>query len=67
MFLGRLNFANSLRLDPSDWQLWRDRQTVEDTLPQEFDLLVLLVESAGRLVEKETLIDKIWGEAVIED
>ena len=54
-------------LDPSDRQLWRDGQIVEDIRPQEFDLLVLLVENAGRLVEKETLIDKIWGEAVIED
>lgn len=52
--------AGDIRLDPD-----RREVTVRGTgvhLPKkEFDLLELLMENAGRVVTRETLIDQIWG------
>ena len=35
--------------------------------PRAFDLLVALVERAGQLVTKETLLDRVWPELVVEE
>lgn len=52
--------AGDIRLDPE-----RREVTVGGTsvhLPKkEFDLLELLMENAGRVVTRETLIDRVWG------
>lgn len=52
--------AGDIRLDPD-----RREVTVRGTpvhLPKkEFDLLELLMANAGRVVTRETLIDRIWG------
>src|SRR5689334_5312659 len=32
-----------------------------------FDLLVALVQRAGRLVTKDELLDAVWGRVVVED
>ena len=34
---------------------------------KEFDLLVLLVENAGRVLTRDTLIDRVWGADYVGD
>jgi DNA-binding winged helix-turn-helix (wHTH) protein len=35
--------------------------------PKCFDLLVYLIENAGRVISKEELLDKIWSDVVVND
>ena len=35
--------------------------------PQEMDLLVLLVKRRGQVVSKEDILDRMWGDAAIEE
>src|SRR5712692_7726254 len=35
--------------------------------PKSFDALLLLLENAGRLVERSTLREKLWDGAIIEE
>ena len=54
------------RLIPSERQLLRDGQPV--TLkPKSFDLLVVLVENSGRLIEKEELMKCVWADSFVEE
>ena len=52
-------FAN-YRLDTDNAGLWRDGEQVE-MRPKTFDVLSYLVEHAGDLVRKETLMEAIWA------
>jgi len=54
------------RLDKSTRKLLRDGQPVPIT-PKAFDLLQLLVQSGGRVVEKEELIDSLWADSFVEE
>jgi TolB-like protein len=53
-------------LDVADRSLKRDGVAVPLT-PKLFDLLVALAEGAGRLVEKETLLKKVWPDVAVEE
>ena len=53
-------------LDVPDRSLKRDGVSVPLT-PKQFELLVALVERAGRLVEKDTLIKKVWPDVAVEE
>ena len=46
--------------------LLRDGEVVAVT-PKQFDLLLLLVENHGRVVEKERLIEEVWPETAVEE
>jgi Tol biopolymer transport system component/DNA-binding winged helix-turn-helix (wHTH) protein len=46
--------------------LWRDSQPVTLT-PKAFEILSVLIERAGRVVEKDELVAAAWGQAVVED
>lgn len=46
--------------------LLRDEQRIE-LKPRAFEILSILVESAGCLVGKDVLIDRVWGTAAIEE
>ena len=35
--------------------------------PRVFDLLLVLVENAGRLVSKETLMSQVWADSFVEE
>jgi Tol biopolymer transport system component/DNA-binding winged helix-turn-helix (wHTH) protein len=35
--------------------------------PKEFELLILLVENAGKIVEKDELLEKIWHDTFVEE
>ena len=54
------------RLVPSERQLLRDNHPVSLT-PKTFDLLVLLVENSGHLLEKEVLLKRIWPDSFVEE
>jgi TolB-like protein/Tfp pilus assembly protein PilF len=53
-------------LDVTDRSLKRDGDTISLTSKQ-FDLLVALVESAGRLVEKDVLLQRVWSDVAAEE
>lgn len=54
------------RLIPEERQLLRDGEPVALT-PKAFDLLVVLVENGGHLVEKEELIRRVWADRFVEE
>jgi DNA-binding winged helix-turn-helix (wHTH) protein len=57
---------DNFRLDAAERLLLRDGQPV--ALPSKaFDLLVVLVENRGRLVEKETLYQRVWTDQIVEE
>src|SRR5437773_8564318 len=56
----------SYRLDAMERVLLRDGQPV--TLPpKDLETLLVLVERAGHIVEKEELLDKVWPGVFIEE
>jgi DNA-binding response OmpR family regulator len=52
------------RFDRSALKLFRDRQEVILT-PKELRLLDFFVRSAGRVLTRQTILDGVWGDAVI--
>ncbi|HEX8566481.1 MAG TPA: winged helix-turn-helix domain-containing protein [Pyrinomonadaceae bacterium] len=56
----------SFRLDPDERLLLRDEKPVALT-PKMFDLLLLLVENKGRLLEKEDLMRALWQDSFVEE
>jgi TolB-like protein/DNA-binding winged helix-turn-helix (wHTH) protein/Tfp pilus assembly protein PilF len=54
------------RLDPSERILLCDGEPVALT-PKVFDTLVLMVESAGRLVTKDEFMGQVWADAFVGD
>jgi eukaryotic-like serine/threonine-protein kinase len=53
-------------IDPSERLLLRDDTSIALT-PKAFDLLVLLVENAGHLLEKELLMNRLWSDTFVEE
>jgi TolB-like protein/DNA-binding winged helix-turn-helix (wHTH) protein/Tfp pilus assembly protein PilF len=54
------------RLVPAERQLLRDGKAVALT-PKAFDLLLVLVEHSGCLVEKDELLKQIWPDSFVEE
>src|ERR1700730_12994870 len=54
------------RLDPAERRLMRDDRQVP-LAPKLFETLLFLVENAGHLVGKETLIRAIWKDTFVEE
>jgi TolB-like protein/DNA-binding winged helix-turn-helix (wHTH) protein/Flp pilus assembly protein TadD len=54
------------RLVPDERQLLRDGEPVALT-PKGFDLLVVLVENAGHLIEKGELLNRVWPDSFVEE
>ena len=54
------------RLIPSERQLLRDEQLIS-LKPKSFDVLVVLVENRGRLIEKEELMKRLWPDSFVEE
>ena len=54
------------RLDLRTRRLLRGNEIVSLT-PKEFELLLFLVENAGRVVEKEELLEKLWADTFVEE
>lgn len=53
-------------LDTAERLLQRDGKPVALT-PKAFDVLVLLVERSGHLVEKDVLINQVWADSFVEE
>src|ERR1043165_3026679 len=58
-------FGN-FRLETAEQILWRDGELVALT-PKVFDLLVVLVENSGRLLDKKFLFDALWQDSFVEE
>jgi DNA-binding winged helix-turn-helix (wHTH) protein/TolB-like protein/tetratricopeptide (TPR) repeat protein len=57
---------DNFRLDVRNRELLRDGTPV--TLPAKaFDMLVVLIESGGRLIEKDELFSRIWPDQIVEE
>jgi Tol biopolymer transport system component/DNA-binding winged helix-turn-helix (wHTH) protein len=57
---------DDFELDVSNRQLLREGQEI--TLPAKaFDMLVVLVQNSGRLVEKNELFNQVWPDQVVEE
>ncbi|MBA3319884.1 MAG: winged helix-turn-helix domain-containing protein, partial [Pyrinomonadaceae bacterium] len=54
------------RLIPEERQLLRDNQPVSLT-PKAFDLLFVLVENSGHLLEKDELMKRVWPDSFVEE
>jgi DNA-binding winged helix-turn-helix (wHTH) protein/TolB-like protein/Tfp pilus assembly protein PilF len=54
------------RLDATERLLWRDGATVALT-PKAFDVLLVLVEQHGHLLEKEELLKLVWPDTFVEE
>ena len=53
-------------LDPAEHTLLRDGQPIP-LRPKVYDLLVVLVENRGHLVDKEQLMSSVWAEEFVEE
>lgn len=56
----------SFRLDPGRRLLLRDGARVPVT-PKAFDLLVVLVNHPGKLLQRDTLLELVWRDALVEE
>ena len=56
----------SFRLDPAEHVLLRDGRPVPLT-PKVFDVLRVLVEHSGHLVEKDVLLKEVWPDSFVEE
>ncbi|MGE5209335.1 MAG: winged helix-turn-helix domain-containing protein, partial [Alphaproteobacteria bacterium] len=54
------------RLDPSRHRLFRADEVVALS-PKAIETLILLVENRGKLLERETLMDALWPDIIVED
>jgi DNA-binding winged helix-turn-helix (wHTH) protein len=54
------------RLDTKEKILMRGEEQLEVT-PKGFELLSVLVENHGLLLEKDTLMEKIWADSFVEE
>ncbi len=56
----------AFRLDPDNACLWQDEQMIA-LRPTAFAVLAYLVQHAGQLVTKETLLNHVWPETAVGD
>jgi len=56
----------SFRIDPTERVLRRNGNLVP-LAPKVFEMLLALVESHGRVVQKEELLDRLWPDVFVEE
>ena len=54
------------RIDPLDRTLMRKGQPISLT-PKSFDVLSILVQHSGKLLEKDFLLNSVWSDAIVEE
>ncbi len=64
--VNRIYEFGSFRLEVAERRLLRAGEVVKLS-PKEFDLLVLLVEQAGRALKKDDLLSQLWPDVVVEE
>src|SRR5215470_16166181 len=55
------------RLDVGERRLWRNQTEPLQLPPKVFDLLVLLVENRGKLLDKSFILQSLWPETFVEE
>jgi two-component system, OmpR family, response regulator RegX3 len=63
---GAVREVGGIRVDPDRHRVFVRGQEVH-LRRKEFELLVLLVENAGRVLTRDTLIDRVWGADYVGD
>jgi len=58
--------VGGVRVDPDRYRVFVRGQEVH-LRRKEFELLVLLIENAGRVLTRDTLIDRVWGADYVGD
>lgn len=61
-----LHRFGEFRVDAKNRLLLRGSETIPIT-PKAFDLLLLFIENSGTLLEKDELIERLWGSTVVEE
>ncbi|HMX28808.1 MAG TPA: winged helix-turn-helix domain-containing protein, partial [Blastocatellia bacterium] len=64
--VNRIYEFGGFRLEVAERRLLRAGEAVK-LAPKEFDLLVLLVEQAGRALKKDDLLSQLWPDVVVEE
>jgi DNA-binding winged helix-turn-helix (wHTH) protein/TolB-like protein len=54
------------RLNVTEHLLWRDDKVVPLT-PKAMEMLIVLVENSGHIVDKQALMDAVWPDAFVEE
>jgi Tol biopolymer transport system component/DNA-binding winged helix-turn-helix (wHTH) protein len=54
------------RVDPTSRRLLRQGQAVQIT-PKAFDVLLVLIENSGQVIDKEELMKKVWPDTAVEE
>jgi DNA-binding winged helix-turn-helix (wHTH) protein len=54
------------RIDPSE-RVLRNNGDIVPLAPKPFEMLLALVESSGRVVQKEELLNRIWPATFVEE
>jgi DNA-binding winged helix-turn-helix (wHTH) protein/TolB-like protein/cytochrome c-type biogenesis protein CcmH/NrfG len=62
----RLYQFGPFRLDAAERLLQRDGRPVPLT-PKSFEVLLVLVENSGHIVEKDELIERVWSDTFVEE
>jgi DNA-binding winged helix-turn-helix (wHTH) protein/TolB-like protein/tetratricopeptide (TPR) repeat protein len=57
---------DSFSLDPTERRLTHDGKVIA-LPPKAFETLVVLIENNGHLVDKETLLEKVWADSFVEE
>ena len=58
--------VGDIRVDADRHEVWVRGE--QESLPlKEFDLLLLLMENAGRVLTRDVLIDRVWGSDYVGD
>lgn len=57
---------DNFRADPQNKCLWYGSEIVSLT-PRAFDTLLVLIENKGQVVDKNTLMDRVWSDAFVEE
>jgi two-component system response regulator RegX3 len=63
---GAVSEVGGIRVDPDRHRVFVRGQEVH-LRRKEFELLVLLVKNAGRVLTRDTLIDRVWGADYVGD
>lgn len=57
---------DNFRADPFHKCLWFGAELVSLT-PKSFDTLLVLIKNKGQVVDKDTLMDEVWGDTFVEE
>ena len=66
LLINNLYEFGEFRIDTKERTLVRDHEPVELT-PKAFELLSVFIENHGRLIEKDELMSKVWGDSFVEE